>query len=140
KEGRGGSKIEGMGGRGWFFPPKLMVRGAHVAEAMQLSPEEWKDLEIRDTETSHSLSVRLLRTVGSDAEKIAVLKLRTAFPGALALHSRMDPLVPDERVVSLAYPSGRLRFADGRFVRYAGDGSLGGGALLEVHDGNDRLV
>jgi hypothetical protein len=52
----------------------------------------------------------------------------------------MDPLVPEERVVSLAYPGGRLRFAGGRFVRYADDASFGATALLEVHDGNDRLV
>jgi hypothetical protein len=139
-EGTTEPHVVGIRGTGWFLSSRLIVTAAHVAEAMQLSAGDWKDLEIRDTEASRSLSVRLSRIAGSDAEKIAVLALKTAYPDALALHSRMDPLVPDERVLSLAYPGGRLRFAGGRFVRYAGDGSLGGTALLEVHDGNDRLV
>jgi hypothetical protein len=42
--------------------------------------------------------------------------------------------------MSLAYPNSQLRFAGGRFVQYAEDGKLAGSALLEMYDGNDRLV
>ena len=52
----------------------------------------------------------------------------------------MEPLTPDEQVVSLAYPSNRLRFAAGRFVQYGDKDRVAGTALLEMHDGNDRLV
>jgi hypothetical protein len=48
--------------------------------------------------------------------------------------------VPDERVVCLAYPNDRLRFASGRFVQYGADGELAGTALFELYDGDDRLV
>jgi hypothetical protein len=69
-----------------------------------------------------------------------VLELRTAFSGAQGLRIRMEPLAPEERVVSLAYPSNRLRFAGGRFVRYGDSDRFAGTALLELYDGNDRLV
>ena len=52
----------------------------------------------------------------------------------------MEPLVVEDRVISRGYPNGRLRFAQGRFVRYGGDDMLVGAALLEIHDGNDRLM
>jgi hypothetical protein len=71
---------------------------------------------------------------------VAVLELRTAFTGAAALSIRTGPLIPEELVVSLAYPNDHLRFAQGRFVRYGAEARLAGAALLEMHDGNDRLV
>ena len=43
-------------------------------------------------------------------------------------------------MVSLAYPNNRLRFAQGRFVEFGADVRFVGAALLEMHDGNDRLV
>jgi hypothetical protein len=43
-------------------------------------------------------------------------------------------------VVSLTYLNSQLRFAGGRFVQYADDEKLAGSALLEMHDGDDRLV
>jgi hypothetical protein len=52
----------------------------------------------------------------------------------------MEPLVPEERVASLAYPGDRARAAGGRFVRYGDADRFAGTALLEMYDGNDRLV
>ena len=43
-------------------------------------------------------------------------------------------------MVSLAYPKNRLRFAGGRFVEYGGGEKFAGTALLELYDGDDRLV
>jgi hypothetical protein len=43
-------------------------------------------------------------------------------------------------VISLAYPGDRPRVAGGRFVRYGEGDRLAGTALLEMYDGNDRLV
>jgi S1-C subfamily serine protease len=134
------SDVIGIRGTGWFLSPRLIVTAAHVAEAMQLSPQDWKQIEIREGENGKPVSVRILRLAGSHAEKIAVLELKTAFPGVVALQNRMDPLVPEERVVSLGYPGGQLRFAGGRFVQYGDDAGVGGAALLEMYDGNDRLV
>jgi len=132
--------VIGIRGTGWFLSPRLVVTAAHVAEAMHLSPQGWTELGIRESAESRSIAARILHVAGSQAEKIAVIELMTVFPGALALHSRMEPLVPDERVVSLGYPGGQLRFAGGRFVRYGDAAAFNGAALLELHDGNDRLV
>jgi len=117
-----------------------MVTAAHVAEAMHLSAQDWKEIEIRERESKASLPARILRLAGSHTEKIAVLELRTAFTGAAALLLRTRPLAPDEQLVSLAYPKSELRFASGRFVQYGSADRFAGFALLEMHDGNDRLV
>ena len=77
---------------------------------------------------------------GSTPRKLLYVELQTPFAGAAVLQSRMGPLVPEERLVSLAYPGSELRFAGGRFVRYGDNDGLAGMALLEMHDGNDRLV
>jgi len=132
--------VVGIRGTGWFLSPRLIVTAAHVAEAMQLSTHEWKDIEMRDGESKRSAPARVLHLAGSHAEKIAVLELRTAMPDAVVLQRRAEPLIPDEGVVSLAYPNSHLRVAGGRFVRYGDDGKLAGSALLEMYDGNDRLV
>jgi hypothetical protein len=132
--------VVGIRGTGWFLSPRLIVTAAHVAEAMQLSTQEWKDLELRDGESNRSVAVRILHLAGPHVEKIAVLELRTAIPEATVLQLRTEPLTPEERVVSLAYPNGQLRFAGGRFVQYGGDDKFAGSALLEMYDGNDRLV
>ena len=43
--------------------------------------------------------------------------------------------------MSLAYPGGGpLRVAGGRFAKYGDGERLAGTALLEMYDGNDRLV
>lgn len=130
----------GIRGTGWFLSPRSMVTAAHVAEAMHLSEQDWKDIEIRDGQNKQSISVRLSRLVGVHSEKIAVLELKAPFSGAQFLRIWTEPLVPNERVMSVAYPSDRLRVADGRFVEYGVDGKLAGTALLELYDGNDRLV
>jgi hypothetical protein len=132
--------ILGIRGTGWFFSPRLIVTAAHVAEAMHLSSTDWKEIEVRQRESKVSLPARILRVAGSNSEKMAVLELRTAFTGAAALSIRTEPLIPEELVVSLAYPDSHLRFAEGRFVRYGAEGRFAGAALLEIHDGNDRLV
>ena len=91
-------------------------------------------------ENKQSIAVRILRHAGSGAEKISVLELRAAYAGAQALQIRMEPLAAEERVVSLAYPGNRLRFAAGRFVRYGDSDRVAGAALFEMYDGDDRLV
>jgi hypothetical protein len=130
----------GTRGTGWFFSRRSMVTVAHVAQAMHLSAQDWKDIEIRDGENKQSIPVRILRVVGAHSEKIAVLELANPFPGAQFLRIRTAPLVTNERVMSVAYPGDRLRVADGRFVEYRADDKFAGTALLELYDGNDRLV
>ena len=132
--------VIGIRGTAWFLSTRLLVTAAHVAEAMQLSAQEWKDVEIRDGESRRSVAVRVRHLAGPQFEKIAVLELRTAIPDAVVLQRRTGPLVPEEAVVSLAYPKSQLRFAGGRFVQYADDEKLAGSALLEMYDGDDRLV
>jgi hypothetical protein len=69
-----------------------------------------------------------------------VLELKEPVAGAVVLQNRTERLIPEERLVSLAYPGNELRFAGGRFVRYGDEPRFAGMALLEMHDGNDRLV
>jgi hypothetical protein len=73
---------------------------------------------------------------GSHREKIA---LKTAFPAGRSRKIRIEPLIPQEPVVSPGYPKNRLRFAGGRCMADGGD-TLPGTVLLELHDGNDRLA
>jgi hypothetical protein len=63
-----------------------------------------------------------------------VLELGFPFPGAQFLRIRTEPLVTNERVMSVAYPDGRLRVADGRFVEYRADDKFAGTALFELYD------
>jgi S1-C subfamily serine protease len=127
-------------GTGWFLSPTLMVTVAHVAESMTLSHQTWTQIELRKGESKASIPARIWRLAGDSSEKIAVLELQTAFSGAQGLQLRMEPLVPGEPVVSLAYPGGRQRVAGGQFVRYGDGDKFAGVALLEMYDGNDRLV
>jgi Trypsin-like peptidase domain len=130
----------GIGGTGWFLSPKAMVTVEHVAASMNLSQQSSKQIEIGKGEDKGSIAARIRHVAGSHAEKIAVLELQTAFSGAPGFQLRVKPLVPEERVVSLAYPGNRSRVAGGRFVRYGEGERLAGTALLEMYDGNDRLV
>ena len=117
-----------------------MITVEHVAVAMGLSDQHWKQVEVLEEENKQTIEVRILRLAGSHSEKIAVLELRTAFSGAQGLRIRTEPLAPEERVVSLAYPGNRLRFVGGRFVQYGDSDKLAGTALLEMYDGDNRLV
>jgi hypothetical protein len=130
----------GIRGTGWFLSARSLVTAAHVVDAMHLSVHDWKEIEIRVRESKWLIPARIVRVAGSHAEKIAVLELALAFPNAAALPIRTEPLVPEESVVSLAYPNNNLRFAQGRFVEFGADVRFEGTALLEMHDGNDRLV
>ena len=127
-------------GTGWFLSPTTMVTVDHVAAAMRLSDHAWKQVEFGTGKDKQSIPARIQRRAGSGAEKIAVLELQAAFPGAPGLQLRAEPLVPEEPVVSLAYPGNRLRVAGGRFVQYGDGDRLAGTALLELYDRNDRLV
>ena len=91
-------------------------------------------------ESKRSIEVRIQRLAGPHAEKIAVLELRAAYPSAQSLQVRMEPLVAEEQIISLAYPGSRLRFAAGRFVKYGDSDRVTGAALLEMYDGDDRLA
>ena len=53
---------------------------------------------------------------------------------------RTEPLAPDEQVVTLAYADGHPHLVQGRFVRLGDAGKLGGMALLEMYDGDGRLI
>jgi hypothetical protein len=132
--------VLGIRGTGWFLSQRLVVTAAHVAEAMRLSTQDWKDIALRERESETSARARILRLAGSHSEKMAVLELKAAVASAAALPVRTEPLVPEERLLSLAYPNGKLRFANGRFERYGTGDHLAGAALIEMHDGNDRLV
>ena len=114
-DGRGDPGLLGMRGTAWFLTGTSMVTAEHVAAAMALSDRSWKQIEIRERQNKQSIAVRILRVAGVHAEKLAVLELQTQFSGAQGLQIRMKPLAPEEQVVSLAYPSSRLRFAGGRF-------------------------
>jgi hypothetical protein len=99
----------------------VMVTVEHVASAMNLSDKGWKQIEIRAGGDKESSAVRIRQLLGSHAEKIAVLELEAAFFGAQRLALRAEPLVPDEELMSLAYPGEHLRIAGGRFVQYGED-------------------
>jgi hypothetical protein len=130
----------GIRGTAWFLSPTSLVTAEHVATAMKLTNQDWKQVEILEGETKGSIDVRILRTAGSSAERISILELRAAHAGAQVLAVRMEAAAAEERVISLAYPANRLRFAAGRFVRYGDSDRVAGTALLEMYDGDDRLV
>jgi plasmid maintenance system antidote protein VapI len=139
-DGRVDASLLGIRGTAWFLSATSMVTAEHVAAAMGLSNQSWKQIEVREREIKQSIAVRIQSVAGIHAEKLAVLELQTQFSGAQALQIRMRPLAPEERVVSLAYPGSRLRFAGGRFVRYGDSENLAGTALLEMYDGDNRVV
>lgn len=140
EDGRVDSGLLGVRGTAWFLSGMSIVTAEHVAAAMDLSHQSWKKIEIRERGNKQSIAVRILRVAGIHAEKLAVLELQTHFSGAQGLQIRMKPLAPEEQVVSLAYPGSRLRLAGGRFVRYGDSENLTGAALLEMYDGDNRLV
>jgi hypothetical protein len=134
------SDVVAARGTAWFQSPTTIVTAAHVASGMKLSTQEWKSVRIGDEADGQSNSVLMQRVAGSYAEKLAVLELQTAVPNARSVAIRMVPLMPEDRVVTLAYPNDRLHTVVGRFVQYADTGRLAGTALLEIFEGENRLV
>jgi hypothetical protein len=132
--------VIGIRGTGWFLSPTSLVTVEHVAAAMGLADEAWKDVELQTGERRQSVPVRLRHVAGANAEKIAVLELQTAQSDSPAFQLRMERLVPDEPAVSAAYPDNHLRVAHGRFVNYGADAKFAGTALFELYDGDNRLV
>src|SRR5262249_17881668 len=132
--------LVGIRATGWFVSPTALVTVDHVAAAMNLSEESWKEVEIRKGESKQSIPLRIQRLARALAQKIAVLELQSGFPDAGGLQLRTEPLVPEEPVVSVAYPGNRLRVAGGRFVQYGDSARVAGMALFELYDGDDRLV
>ena len=124
----------GIRGTAWFLSPTSMVTAEHVATAMELSDQTGNNSRFW-RENKQTIDVRILRLAGSHSEKIAVLELRAAFSGAQGLQIRMEPLAPEEQVVSIAYPGSHLRSVGGRFVKYGDSDKLAGTALLEMYDG-----
>src|SRR5262245_66562445 len=94
-----------------------MVTVKHAAAAMHLSDQNWKQVEIQNGLNKQSIAARIQHFAGTHAEKIAVLELQIAFSSAQGFQLRTDPLVPEEPVVSLAYPAGHLRVAGGQIGR-----------------------
>src|SRR5215510_12667901 len=132
--------VAGIAGTGWFLSPQLLVTAAHVSEAMQLSSTQWKDIEISNGNSKTLVPSRIHSLAGPRFDKMALLDLLLPFSGAVSLSVRREPLLPEERVVALAYPKRHLRFARGRFVAYGGEKQFPGAALMEIYEGDDRLV
>jgi len=95
-----------------------------------------RDAERRTGAGTHPAVGRLYR--GSQCREDGGARAR--HQGSRRHASAEQPLVPEERVVTIGYPKSHLRFAEGRFVEYGVDAKYVGAALLEIHDGNDRLV
>ena len=130
----------GIRATGWFLSPTTIVTAEHVTVAMKLSTADWKPLEIFDGDGSQFITARVQRLAGDLGEKLAVIELQSAVSGARSVAIRKEPLVPEEQVMTLAYPGGRPHFVEGRFVRFGDDGKLAGTALLEIYEGDNRLV
>src|SRR5262249_34776772 len=102
EERRAEPGVLGIRGTAWFLSTRLVVTAAHVAEAMPLSAQDWKAIELRETKSKASIPARVHRVAGSYAEKMAVIELQTSFPSAVALRLRMEPLVAEEPLLSVA--------------------------------------
>lgn len=134
------SDIVAIRGTAWFHSPTTIVTAAHVATGMKLSTQEWKSVRIENDAGGRSMSVRIQRVAGSHTEKLAVLELEGPVANVRSAAIRMTPLVQEDYVVTVAYPKNHLHVVAGRFVQYADSGRLVGSALLEIYDGNNRLV
>ncbi len=130
----------GVRGTGWFLSPTTIVTAEHVTAGMKLSTQDWKQLEIVDGDDSQFIAARIQRLTAGQAEKLAVVELQRAVSAARSFAIRKEPLVPEEQVVTLAYPAGRFHLVGGRFVQLGDGGKLAGTALLEMYEGENRLV
>src|SRR5215472_7266233 len=111
-----------------------------VATAMGLSDRDWKVIDIETGTGSQSIAVRIQRLTGLSTERLVVLELQTAIPTARSVAIRLSPLMPEDHLVTVAYPDRQPRSVSGRFVQYGAEGRLAGAALLEMYEGNDRLA
>jgi S1-C subfamily serine protease len=134
------SDVIGIQGSGWFLSPTTIVTVEHVTAAMKLSADDWKMLEIVNEDGSQFIAARVQRLVGRESERLAVIELQSAVAGAQSVAIRRQPLAPEERVMTIAYPGGRQQLVQGRFVRFGDGGKLSGMALLELFEGENRLV
>ncbi|MGX9423942.1 MULTISPECIES: S1 family peptidase [Bradyrhizobium] len=132
--------LVGVRGTGWFLSPTTIVTAEHVTAGMELSTQDWKSLEIVDGNDSQFIAARILRLAGGQMEKLAVIELGRAVLNAQCAAIRHEPLVPEEQVVALAYGAGRPQLVGGRFVRFGDGGKLSGMALLEMYEGENRLI
>jgi hypothetical protein len=130
----------GIRGTGWFLSPATIVTAAHVVEAMKLSNLDWKLLEIADEKGNQFIAARIQRLVGEQAEKLAVIELQRAVFARSTLEIRKEPLVPEEQVLTLVYTEGLPHFVRGRFAQFGDRGRLAGTVLLEMYEGDNRLV
>jgi hypothetical protein len=130
----------GIQGTGWFLSSTTLVSAEHVTAAMKLSMEEWKLLEIMDGDGSQFIAARIRRAAGAQTERLAIIELQRAVSNARTVAIRKEPLLPDEPVMTIAYPAGHLQLVSGRFVQFGDDGKLTGMALLELYEGDNRLV
>ena len=103
----------GIRGTGWFLSPTTIVTAAHVAEAMKLSIQDWKPLEIADRDGSQFVAVRIQGLAGNLAEKLAVLELQRAVSAARTLAIRREPLVPQEQVMTYVFAAGPPHYVRG---------------------------
>ena len=134
------TNLVGIQGTAWFQSPTTIVTVGHVAVAMELSSESWKLLKLEHDGDIQLISVRIQRSAGAHAEKLVVLELQTAITAAPSIAIRMAPLMPEDRLVAVAYPGQNRRAVGGRFVEYVTVGRLAGTALLEMYEGDDRLA
>ena len=139
-ERSGRSNLAGIRGTGWFHSPNTIVTVEHVVTEMGLSTQEWKLLDITAVTGMQQISARILRFAGGRFERLAVIELQTDAPGARSAEIRMSPLSPEDRVLTIAYLQDDRRPVGGRFVEYGSDGRLAGAALLEMYEGNNRLI
>lgn len=132
--------VIGIQGTGWFQSKDTIITVEHVAVAMGLSGETWKSLTVQNNSGTLTIPARIRQVIGRSAEKLAVLELQSPVPAARTVAVRSSPLVPEDHLVTIAYPHRELRSVGGRFVRYATDVRLAGAALLEMYDGDNRLA
>ena len=130
----------GIRGTGWFLTPATIVTAEHVTAAMNLSMDEWKPLEIIDESGSQFIAARIQRLAGGPVEKLAIIELQHAVAASQSATIRKEPLLPEEPVATLAYPAGIAHLVSGRFVRVGDEGKLAGMTLLEMYEGENRLV
>jgi hypothetical protein len=129
-----------VSGTGWFLSPSAIVTAEHVSAAMNLSTEDWKPLEVVDGDGNQFIAARIQRLAGAQVERLAVIELQHAVSEARSIAMRKEPLLSEEPVMTIAYPTGRPQLVSGRFVRLEDNGTLTGLALLELYEGNDRLI